>query len=147
MKTPANSYFYLLQNYLRGKRRTFFLCFLLKRPLLFVAYFDKTLFEVPKMSYNKGNIRGHPLSTYANFSVKLTILISWYAHVRVRIKGLEMLVFRDILRTYLMDDPLFYINRTLQCHRDLVTRTCTGVFQEFEKSCLLFQCVYDTVKK
>ena len=26
-------------------------------------------------------------------------------HVRVRIRGLEMLVFREILRTYLMDDP------------------------------------------
>ena len=25
--------------------------------------------------------------------------------VRVRIRGLEMLVFREILRTYLMDDP------------------------------------------
>ena len=26
-------------------------------------------------------------------------------NVRVRIRGLEMLVFRRILRTYLMDDP------------------------------------------
>ena len=28
------------------------------------------------------------------------------AHVRLRIMGLEMLVFRKILRTYLMDGPL-----------------------------------------
>ena len=37
-------------------------------------------------------VTGYPLSTYAN--------------IRVRIRGLEMLVFRNILRTYLMDDPL-----------------------------------------
>ena len=49
--------------------------------------------------------RGHPLSTYAKFSEKLTFLTPWYAHVPVRIRGLEMLVFREILRTYLMDDP------------------------------------------
>ena len=29
-----------------------------------------------------------------------------FVHVRVRIRGLEMLVFRKNLRTYLMDDPL-----------------------------------------
>ena len=29
-----------------------------------------------------------------------------FVHVRVRIRGLEMLVFRKTLRTYLMDDPL-----------------------------------------
>ena len=32
--------------------------------------------------------------------------------VRVRIRGLEMLVFRKILRTYLMDDP--YANYKMQ---------------------------------
>ena len=51
-------------------------------------------------------IRGHPLSTYAKFSEKLTMLTPWYAYVRVRIRGLEMLVFRKILRTYLMDHYL-----------------------------------------
>ena len=50
--------------------------------------------------------RGHPLSTYAKFSEKLTFLTPWYAHVCVRIRGLEMLVFRKIWCTYLMDDPL-----------------------------------------
>ena len=47
----------------------------------------------------------YPLSTYAKFSEKLTFLTPWYAHVRVRIgvRGLEMLVFRKILRKYLMD--------------------------------------------
>ena len=49
--------------------------------------------------------RDHPLSTYAKFSEKLTFLTPWYVHVRVYIRGLEMLVFRNILRTYLMDDP------------------------------------------
>ena len=43
---------------------------------------------------------------YAEISGKLTFLTPWYAHVRVRIRGLEMLVFRKILRTYLMDDPI-----------------------------------------
>ena len=47
-------------------------------------------------------IRDHPLSTYANFFEKLTFLTPWYAHVRVRIGRLEMLVFQKILRTYLM---------------------------------------------
>ena len=51
----------------------------------------------------------HPLSTYVKFSEKLTFLTPWYAHLRVRIRGLEMLVFREILRTYLMDDPLVII--------------------------------------
>ena len=32
-------------------------------------------------------IGGHPFSTYANFSEKLTFLTPWYAHVRVRIRG------------------------------------------------------------
>ena len=31
------------------------------------------------------------------------------AHVRVRIRGLEMLVFLKILRTYLMDGPNFLL--------------------------------------
>ena len=43
---------------------------------------------------------GPPLSMYAKFSEKLTFLASRYPHVRVRIRGLEMLVFRKILRTY-----------------------------------------------
>ena len=49
---------------------------------------------------------GHPLSTYAKYSKKLTFLTPWYAYVRVRIRGLEMLIFRQILRTYLMDGLL-----------------------------------------
>ena len=38
----------------------------------------------------------HPLSTYAKFSEKLTFLTLWYAHVRVRIMGLEIIVFGKI---------------------------------------------------
>ena len=49
-------------------------------------------------------LRGHPLSTYAKFSEKLTFLTPWYAHVCVHIRGLEMLVFWKILRMNLMDD-------------------------------------------
>ena len=45
-------------------------------------------------------IRDHPFSTYAKFSEKLTFQTPLFAHVRVRIKGSEMLVFRKILRTY-----------------------------------------------
>ena len=47
------------------------------------------------------NIWGHPLNTYVKSSEKLTFQTPWYAHVRVRIRGLEMLVFGKILRTYL----------------------------------------------
>ena len=43
---------------------------------------------------------------YAKFFEKLSFLTPSYAHVRVRIRELEMLVSRKILRTYLMDDPL-----------------------------------------
>ena len=35
-------------------------------------------------------------------------------HVRVRIRGLEMLIFRKILRTYFMDDP--FIVKIVFCH-------------------------------
>ena len=31
-------------------------------------------------------------------------------YVRVRIRGLELLVFRKILRTYLMNDPLRHLD-------------------------------------
>ena len=48
---------------------------------------------------------GHPSSAYAKFSEKLT-------QVRVRIRGLEMLVFWKILRTYFIKQkfnvPVFY---------------------------------------
>ena len=51
-------------------------------------------------------ISGHLLSTYEKFSEKLTFLTPLCAHKRVRIRRLEMLVFREILRTSVMDDPL-----------------------------------------
>ena len=74
------------------------------------------------------HFRNHPLSMYAKFSEKLTFLTSWYAHIRVRNRRLEMLVFQKIVRTYLMDGPLlknslwfslsFKQNVTfLSCHR------------------------------
>ena len=40
------------------------------------------------------------------------IISSISTKVRVRIRGLEMLVFRKILRTHLMDDP--YANYKMQ---------------------------------
>ena len=40
------------------------------------------------------------------------IIPSISTKVRVRIRGLEMLVFRKILRTYLMDEP--YANYKMQ---------------------------------
>ena len=61
-----------------------------------------------KIFVNEFNILigGHPLSTYAKYSEKLTFVTPWYAHVRVLIRGLQMLVFPNILPTYLTDDPL-----------------------------------------
>ena len=38
----------------------------------------------------------HPLSTYAKYSEKLLFLTPWYAHKRVCIRVLEMLVIRKI---------------------------------------------------
>ena len=55
--------------------------------------------------------RGHPLSAYTKFSEKLIFRTPLYVHVRVGIRGLEMLVFREILRTYLMDGPIHTPNR------------------------------------
>ena len=46
---------------------------------------------------------------YAKFSDKLTFLTPRYAHISVRIRELEILVFREILRTYLMDGPKGFI--------------------------------------
>ena len=61
------------------------------------------------------------LSTYAKFSEKLTFLSPWYAHVRVHIRGLEMLAFWKILGTYLMDNPpppsLLFLFNTIE-YRD-----------------------------
>ena len=42
----------------------------------------------------------HSFSTFTEFPKKLTFVTSWYAYVRVRIRGWERLVFRKILRTY-----------------------------------------------
>ena len=50
----------------------------------------------------------HSFSMSAKFSEELTFLTSWYAHVRVCIRGYEMLVFWKILPTYEMNDP--YLN-------------------------------------
>ena len=55
--------------------------------------------------------KGSFIITYAEFSKKLTFLTSWYAHVRVRIRGSQMLVFRNILPTYSMNDPKGYIQQ------------------------------------
>ena len=44
--------------------------------------------------------RGHPFRMYAKISEKAIFLTPWYAHVRMRIKEYEMLVFRKVLRTY-----------------------------------------------
>ena len=41
---------------------------------------------------------GNKKSKHAKFSVKRTFLIPWYAHVSVRIRGLEMFVFPKIWR-------------------------------------------------
>ena len=45
-----------------------------------------------------------PECIFENFEIARVKQGTWY--VRLRIRGLDMLVFRKILRTYLMDDPL-----------------------------------------
>ena len=62
-------------------------------------------------------LRVYPLSTHAKFSERLTFPTPWYAHVRVRIRGLEKLVFRNILRTYLINGwPLTHKNYFFPMH-------------------------------
>ena len=49
-----------------------------------------------------------------------------YSHVRVRMKGLEMLVFRKMLRTHLMDLPNKHFsdqNDTMRDENILLTAT------------------------
>ena len=61
------------------------------------------LFTFFNVSVKYSIVWGHALSTYAKLSEELKFLISWYAHVCVRIRELEMLAFWKILRTYLMN--------------------------------------------
>ena len=61
-------------------------------------------FQTNHVSYLFKHCLG-PSIKYAKFSEKLAFLTPWYTHVCVRIRGFEMLVFRKILRTYLMNDP------------------------------------------
>ena len=80
--------------------------------LIFEKHFEESFMrrntQQPRLinKLNPVRTRGHPLSKYAKFSAKLTFLTRWYAQERVRIRGLEMLVLRKILRKYLMDGPL-----------------------------------------
>ena len=62
-------------------------------------------------------IKGSSLNYVRKIFRKTNFLTPWYAHVRVRIRGLEMLVFRKILRTYLLDSTpkkyvLHFVNAT-----------------------------------
>ena len=42
----------------------------------------------------------HLFSTYTKFLEKVTFLTPLYAHVRVRVRGYKMLLFRKTLRMY-----------------------------------------------
>ena len=55
--------------------------------------------------------RGSFIVTYTKFSEKLTFLTSWYAHASIRIRGSDMLVFRNILPAYSMNDSRDYIRQ------------------------------------
>ena len=57
------------------------------------------------MYYCKGEgVVGPSIKYVRKIFQKTNISNSQYAHVRVRIRGLDMLVFRKVLRTYLMND-------------------------------------------
>ena len=51
------------------------------------------LYRFYKTKVSAIEVWGHPFSTYAKFSEKLTFLTPWYAYVRVRIRGNKMLFF------------------------------------------------------
>ena len=83
---------------------TLFLQLLLQEYGIFFQSFFESMFFISKNFCSQG-----PSITYANFSEKLTFL-------NPRIRGVEMLVFRKILRKYLMDDPLIITeNHRLSC--------------------------------
>ena len=54
----------------------------------------------------------NPLNAHVRVRVRVLEMLVFQkimnAHLRVQIRGLEMLVFRKIMRTYQMDDPLSF---------------------------------------
>ena len=54
---------------------------------------------------------GHSFSTHTKFSEKVPFCTPRYAHVRVRIRGYEMVVFRKILCMYYTNDPYCKVAR------------------------------------
>ena len=50
--------------------------------------------------YINHQLRAHSISPYTKFSEKLTYLSPLYTHVRKRITGKEVLIFRKSLHTY-----------------------------------------------
>ena len=65
----------------------------------------KIILVATNQLFQVNGLGGHSLSTYAKFNEKLIFLTPSYAHVRVHVRGVEIIVFRKILRTYLMDGP------------------------------------------
>ena len=75
---------------------------------IFIPYAG-SVFSQPRLdSFNMGKIsvffprtvRDHSFSKYAKFSKKSTFFTTWYVHAHVRIRGLEMLLYRKLLRTH-----------------------------------------------
>ena len=58
----------------------------------------------------------------------------------IRIRGLEMLVFRKILRTYLMDDPFYfqYLCYYLHKTRKRIFKSCSSTLTFFK--IIVFRC-------
>ena len=84
-----------------------------------------------KSDFFMNDLWGHPLNTYAKFSEKLTFLTPWYAHVSVRVRELEMLVFRKILRTHLLDNPYSFYHDLKDFTRKPVWLACLVVMSLF----------------
>ena len=60
----------------------------------------------PRKPQWQSPLRGHPLSMYAKFSKKLPFLTPWYAHVRVRIRGVRNVSFSENFAYVLNGWPL-----------------------------------------
>ena len=83
-------------------------------------------FELQKLEwYHNHSFSGHESLKVLNISSKnirpsRVVICFPRVHVHVRIRALEMLIFRKILRTYLMDDPVLK-NYTHQVHERLTS--------------------------
>ena len=74
-------------------------------------------------------LRDHLFSTFTNFSGKQAFLTSWYTHIRVRIRGWEILVFRKVFADILNEWVLhFALNISKKYEHRKIFEVCLSIF-------------------